>query len=103
REPVGVVAAIVPWNYPSSIAAWKLGPALASGCTVVLKPSELTPLTALKFAELAQEAGLPPGVLNVVPGLGAPTGEAIARHPLVDKISFTGSVRTARRLLHASA
>ena len=103
REPVGVVGAIVPWNYPCSIAAWKLGPALASGCTVVLKPSELTPLTALKLAELAQEAGLPPGVLNVVPGEGMPAGEAIARHPLVDKVSFTGSVATARRLLHASA
>jgi aldehyde dehydrogenase (NAD+) len=103
REPVGVVAAIVPWNYPSSLAAWKLGPALASGCTVVLKPSELTPLTALKFAELSLEAGFPPGVLNVIPGLGDPAGEAIARHRQVDKISFTGSVRTARRLLHASA
>ncbi|MBS1153395.1 MAG: Aldehyde dehydrogenase, partial [Myxococcaceae bacterium] len=103
REPVGVVGAIVPWNYPTSLAAWKLGPALAVGCTVVLKPSELTPLTALKLAELAQEAGLPPGVLNVVPGYGDPAGEAIARHPGVDKVSFTGSVRTARRLLHASA
>ncbi len=103
REPVGVVGAIVPWNYPSSLAAWKLGPALATGCTVVLKPSELTPLTALKFAELSKEAGLPPGVLNVIPGYGDPTGEAIARHRGVDKISFTGSIRTARRLLHASA
>ena len=103
KEPVGVVGAIVPWNYPSSLAAWKLGPALATGCTVVLKPSELTPLTALKFAELAKEAGLPPGVLNVVPGYGDPTGEAIGRHPDVDKVSFTGSIRTARRLLHASA
>jgi aldehyde dehydrogenase (NAD+) len=103
REPVGVVGAIVPWNYPSSLAAWKLGPALAAGCTVVLKPSELTPLSALKFAELAQEAGLPPGVLNVVPGYGDPAGEAIARHPQIDKVSFTGSISTARRLLHASA
>ena len=103
REPVGVVGAIVPWNYPTSLAAWKLGPALAAGCTVVLKPSELTPLTALKLAELAQEAGLPEGVLNVVPGYGDPAGDALARHPDVDKLSFTGSVRTARRLLHASA
>src|SRR5712692_3385809 len=103
REPVGVVGAIVPWNYPTSLASWKLGPALATGCTVVLKPSELTPLTALKLAELSQEAGFPEGVLNVVPGYGDPAGEAIARHPDVDKISFTGSIRTARRLLHASA
>jgi len=98
-----VVGAIVPWNYPTSLASWKLGPALATGCTVVLKPSELTPLTALKLAELSQEAGFPEGVLNVLPGYGDPAGEAIARHPEVDKISFTGSIRTARRLLHASA
>ena len=103
REPVGVVGAIVPWNYPSCLAAWKIGPALATGCTVVLKPSELTPLTALKLGELALEVGFPEGVLNVVPGYGEPAGEALARHPQVDKISFTGSIRTARRLLHASA
>jgi len=103
REPIGVVGAIVPWNYPTSLASWKLGPALATGCTVVLKPSELTPLTALKLAELAQEVGFPEGVFNVVPGYGDPAGEALARHPDLDKISFTGSVRTARRLLHASA
>jgi acyl-CoA reductase-like NAD-dependent aldehyde dehydrogenase len=102
REPVGVVGAIVPWNYPTSLMCWKLGPALAAGCTVVLKPSELTPLTALKLAELSQEAGLPEGVLNVLPGLGDPAGEAIARHPDVDKVSFTGSIRTARRLVRAS-
>jgi aldehyde dehydrogenase (NAD+) len=96
------VGAIVPWNYPSCLAAWKLGPALATGCTVLLKPSELTPLTALKLGELANEAGLPPGVLNVLSGLGDPAGEAIARHHGVDKISFTGSVRTARRLIHAA-
>jgi acyl-CoA reductase-like NAD-dependent aldehyde dehydrogenase len=81
---------------------WKLGPALAAGCTVVLKPSELTPLTALKLAELSQEAGFPEGVLNVLPGLGDAAGEAIARHPDVDKVSFTGSIRTARRLVRAS-
>ncbi len=103
REPVGVVGAIVPWNYPTSLATWKLGPALATGCTVVLKPSELTPLTALKLGELALEAGLPEGVLNVVPGLGPVAGDALARHPDVDKISFTGSTRTARALLEASA
>jgi aldehyde dehydrogenase (NAD+) len=103
REPVGVVGAIIPWNYPTSLASWKIGPALATGCTLVLKPSELTPLTALKLGELAQEAGFPDGVVNVVPGYGDPAGEALARHPAVDKISFTGSVRTARRLLHASA
>jgi len=103
KEPVGVVGAIVPWNFPSMITAWKLGPALAAGCTVVLKPSELTPLTALRLGELALEAGLPEGVLNVVPGYGDPAGEALARHPGVDKLTFTGSARTARRLLHASA
>ncbi len=102
REPVGVVAAIVPWNYPTCIMCWKLGPALASGCTVILKPSELTPLTALKLAELSQEVGFPEGVLNVLPGYGEAAGEAIARHPDIDKISFTGSTRTARRLLQAS-
>ncbi len=103
REPVGVVGAIVPWNYPTSIAAWKLGPALAAGCTVVLKPSELTPLTALKLAEIAAEVGFPEGVLNVVTGFGDPAGEALARHPDVDKIAFTGSVRTARTLLASSS
>lgn len=103
REPAGVVGAIVPWNYPLSLASWKLGPALAAGCTVVLKPSEVTPLTALALGQLALEAGLPKGVLNIVPGLGEVAGEALARHPDVDKVSFTGSVRTARRLVHASA
>jgi acyl-CoA reductase-like NAD-dependent aldehyde dehydrogenase len=103
KEPVGVVGAIVPWNYPTCLMSWKLGPALAAGCTVVLKPSELTPLTALKLGELALEAGFPEGVLNVIVGYGDPAGEALARHPDVDKISFTGSARTARRLLQASA
>jgi acyl-CoA reductase-like NAD-dependent aldehyde dehydrogenase len=102
REPVGVVGAIVPWNYPTCLACWKLGPALAAGCTVILKPSEWTPLTAMKLGELAREVGLPDGVLNVLPGLGDAAGEALARHPGVDKISFTGSIRTARRLLAAS-
>jgi acyl-CoA reductase-like NAD-dependent aldehyde dehydrogenase len=103
REPVGVVGAIVPWNFPTSLASWKIGPALATGCTLVLKPSELTPLTALKLGELAQEAGFPDGVINVLPGYGQSAGEALGRHPGVDKISFTGSVQTARRLLRASA
>ncbi len=102
KEPVGVVGAIVPWNFPTCLACWKLGPALASGCTVILKPSELTPLTAMKLGELAREAGFPDGVLNVLPGYGDPAGEALARHPDVDKVSFTGSIRTARRLIRAS-
>lgn len=103
REPVGVAGAIVPWNYPVCIATWKFAPALACGCSVILKPSELTPLSALKLAELCAEAGIPDGVVNVITGYGATTGEAMARHMDVDKISFTGSIRTARSLLKASA
>ena len=103
REPVGVVGAIVPWNYPVCIATWKVAPALACGCSVVLKPSELTPLTALKLAELCVEAGIPEGVLNVITGCGATAGEAMGRHMDIDKISFTGSIKTARALLKASA
>ncbi|HMI85832.1 MAG TPA: aldehyde dehydrogenase family protein [Polyangiaceae bacterium] len=103
REPVGVCGLIVPWNYPLLMACWKVAPALAAGNTVVLKPSEYTPLTALVLGDICKEAGLPDGVLNVVPGYGDPAGEALARHPDVDKIAFTGSIRTARRLLHASA
>ena len=102
REPVGVVGAIVPWNFPLQIAAWKVAPALACGCSVVLKPSELTPMNALRLAEIALEAGLPEGVLNVVTGYGPTTGESLALHEDVDKISFTGSIATARRLLQAS-
>lgn len=96
REPIGVVAAIVPWNFPVSIAAWKVAPALAAGCTVVLKPSEETPLSALLMAELAVEAGLPPGVMNVVTGDGATTGAALTSHPDVKKITFTGSTHTGK-------
>jgi acyl-CoA reductase-like NAD-dependent aldehyde dehydrogenase len=103
REPVGVCGQIVPWNYPLLMAAWKIAPALACGNTVVLKPSEYTPLTALMLGDICKEAGVPDGVVNVVPGLGDLAGEALARHPDVDKIAFTGSIRTARRLLHASA
>jgi gamma-glutamyl-gamma-aminobutyraldehyde dehydrogenase len=99
REPMGVVGAIVPWNYPMIMAAWKLGPALAAGNSVVLKPSEKSPLTALRLAELALEAGLPEGVFNVVPGYGHEAGEALALHMDVDAIGFTGSTRTGRRML----
>ena len=99
REPMGVIGAIVPWNYPMIMAAWKLGPALAAGNSVVLKPSEKSPLTALRLAELAVEAGLPPGVFNVVPGYGHEAGEALALHPQVDAIGFTGSTRVGRRML----
>ncbi|MGZ8438437.1 MAG: aldehyde dehydrogenase family protein, partial [Candidatus Limnocylindrales bacterium] len=99
REPIGVVAAIVPWNYPLIITAWKLGAALATGNSVVLKPASQSPLSALRLAELAAEAGLPDGVLNVVPGPGAVLGRALARHPDVDKIAFTGSTDTGRSLL----
>ena len=103
REPVGVVGGIVPWNYPLQIASWKVAPALACGCSVVIKPSEMTPLTALKLAEYCLEAGIPEGVVNVVTGYGHTAGEALGRHMDVDKISFTGSIRTARALLKASA
>jgi acyl-CoA reductase-like NAD-dependent aldehyde dehydrogenase len=99
REPLGVVAAIVPWNYPLIISAWKLGPALAAGNTVVLKPASQTPLTAIRLGELALEAGLPAGVLNVVPGPGGVVGSALARHPLVDKVAFTGSTDVGKSLL----
>jgi 4-(gamma-glutamylamino)butanal dehydrogenase len=103
REPVGVVGAIVPWNFPLMIGAWKLGPALAAGCTVVLKPAETASLTLVRIAELALEAGLPPGVLNVVTGEGAVVGSAIAASMDVDALVFTGSGATGRRLLEASA
>ncbi|MFD1507244.1 aldehyde dehydrogenase family protein [Georgenia yuyongxinii] len=91
REPVGVVAQIVPWNYPLLMAIWKVAPALAAGCTIVLKPAENTPLIAMRLGELALEAGIPPGVLNILPGLGSVAGEALVEHPLVDKVAFTGS------------
>ncbi len=99
REPIGVVAAIVPWNYPLIISAWKLGAALATGNSVVLKPASQSPLTALRLAELAVDAGLPDGVFNVIPGPGAVVGKALARHPGVDKIAFTGSTEVGRSLL----
>ncbi|MBQ0931022.1 aldehyde dehydrogenase [Ideonella sp. 4Y16] len=99
REAMGVIGAIVPWNYPMIMAAWKLGPALAAGNSVVLKPSEKSPYTALRLAELAIEAGIPPGVFNVVPGFGHEAGEALALHMEVDAIGFTGSTRVGRRML----
>ena len=99
REAMGVIGVIVPWNYPMIMASWKLGPALAAGNSVVLKPSEKSPFTALRLAELAIEAGLPPGVFNVVPGFGHEAGEALAMHMDVDAIGFTGSTRTGRRML----
>lgn len=96
RVPVGVVGAIVPWNFPLAMAVWKIAPALACGCTVVLKPAEETPLTALRLAELALEAGFPPGVLNVITGDGETAGAALVRHPGVDKVAFTGSTEVGR-------
>jgi aldehyde dehydrogenase (NAD+) len=103
REPVGVVAAVIPWNGPLLLAAQKLAPALAVGCTVVLKPSEYATFAALRLARLLEEAGLPPGVLGVVTGPGEPTGEALINHPLVDKVTFTGSRAVGRRVLVAAA
>ena len=99
REAMGVIGAIVPWNYPMIMASWKLGPALAAGNSVVLKPSEKSPLTALRLAELALEAGIPEGVFNVVPGYGHEAGEALALHMDVDAIGFTGSTRVGRKML----
>ena len=103
REPVGVVAAIVPWNFPLMNAVWKIAPALACGCTVVLKPAELTPLSALTLGQIALEAGLPPGVLNVVPGFGPVAGQALIEHPDVDKISFTGSPAVGKQIMRYAA
>jgi aldehyde dehydrogenase (NAD+) len=103
REPMGVVGAIIPWNFPLMIGMWKIAPALACGCTVVLKPAELTPLTALKIGELALAAGFPPGVLNVVPGFGKTAGAALVDHPDVDKITFTGSPAVGRQILRGAA
>jgi len=103
REPLGVVGLIVPWNFPLMLASWKLGPALACGNTVVLKPAELTPLTALRFSELALEAGIPEGVVNVVVGPGSVAGERLIAHPDVAKIGFTGSTEVGRRVMEGAA
>ncbi len=103
REPIGVVGLIVPWNFPLMLASWKMGPALAAGNTAILKPASYTPLTAIRFAELALEAGLPPGVLNVVTGPGATTGAAIAGHPGIGKVAFTGETATGQEIMRAAA
>ena len=103
REPVGVVGQIIPWNFPLLMAAWKLGPALTTGCTVVLKPAEQTPLSALRLGELIQEAGIPDGVVNIVTGLGEAAGAPLAAHPDVDKVAFTGSTEVGRLILQAAA
>jgi aldehyde dehydrogenase (NAD+) len=103
KEPVGVVGAIIPWNSPLTASIWKIGPALATGCTVVLKPAEEAPLTPLRLGELALEAGVPPGVINVVPGYGETAGAALAAHPDVDKVAFTGSHLTGQAIVRASA
>jgi phenylacetaldehyde dehydrogenase len=102
REPVGVVGQIIPWNFPLMMASWKLGPALATGCTVVLKPAEQTPLSALRLGELIQEAGIPDGVVNIVPGYGETAGAALTAHPKVDKIAFTGSTEVGKLIVHAA-
>ena len=103
REPVGVVAAILPWNFPLLMMAWKIGPALAAGNSVIVKPAEQTCFTALRLAELAAEAGIPPGALQVLPGDGPTVGEPLGRHMDVDMISFTGSTETGRKFLHYAA
>jgi aldehyde dehydrogenase (NAD+)/betaine-aldehyde dehydrogenase len=103
KEPVGVCGQIVPWNYPLLMATWKLAPALAAGCTVVLKPDPLTPLTALRLAELAQEVGIPPGVVNIVVGDGPTIGAYLVRHPGVDKVAFTGSTKTGAEVMRLAS
>jgi phenylacetaldehyde dehydrogenase len=103
REPVGVVGAIVPWNFPLAMAVGKIAPALAVGCTVVLKPAELTPLTAIRLAQLVEQVGFPPGVVNVVTGFGDPAGKALVDHPEVDKISFTGSTLVGKSIITGAA
>ena len=103
KQPIGVVGAITPWNFPLPMAVAKIAPALAAGCTVVLKPAELTPLTAIKLAHLIQEVGFPPGVVNIVTGYGDPAGKALVEHPGVDKISFTGSTATGKWIVQAAA
>ncbi|TWT34879.1 aldehyde dehydrogenase family protein [Blastopirellula retiformator] len=103
REPVGVVGQIIPWNFPMLMTAWKWGPALASGCTIVMKPAEQTPLTCLRMAQLAKEAGIPDGVINVVPGFGPTAGGSLVAHPGVDKIAFTGEHTTAQIIMKSAA
>ena len=103
REPIGVAGQIIPWNFPILMVAWKWGPALAAGCTIVMKPAEQTPLTCLRMAQLAKEVGFPDGVINVVPGFGPTAGAAVVKHPLIDKIAFTGEHRTAQVITRDSA
>ncbi|MEX2287970.1 MAG: aldehyde dehydrogenase family protein [Planctomycetaceae bacterium] len=103
HEPVGVVGQIIPWNFPLLMQAWKLAPALACGCTVVMKPAEQTPLSALRVGELILEAGFPPGVVNLLPGYGPTAGQAIARHPNIDKVAFTGSTEVGKLIMEAAA
>jgi acyl-CoA reductase-like NAD-dependent aldehyde dehydrogenase len=103
REPMGVIGAIVPWNFPMLMAAWKIGPILAAGNSLVLKPSEKSPLSAIRLGQLALEAGVPPGVFNVVPGFGSTAGAALASHLDVDAIAFTGSTATGRSVMRAAA
>ena len=103
REPIGVAGQIIPWNYPLLMAAWKLAPAISAGCTCVLKPAEQTPLTALEFANWLEEAGLPPGVVNIVNGFGETAGAAIVAHPHVDKIAFTGSAAVGKIIVKSAA
>ncbi len=102
REPIGVAGQIIPWNFPLLMAAWKLGPALAAGCTIVLKPAEQTPLSALRLGELIEEAGFPQGVVNIVTGLGETAGAALAAHKDVDKVAFTGSTEVGRLIVAAA-
>jgi betaine-aldehyde dehydrogenase len=103
REPMGVAAAIIPWNYPLLMASWKIAPALAAGCTIVLKPAEQTPLTAMELSTIIDQAGLPAGVVNIITGLGSVAGQALSEHPQVDKIAFTGSVATGSKVMAAAA
>lgn len=103
REPVGVAAQIIPWNYPLLMAAWKLAPAIAAGCTCILKPAEQTPLTALEFAHFLEEAGLPAGVVNVITGFGETAGDPLVRHPDVNKVAFTGSAAVGKIIVKAAA
>jgi aldehyde dehydrogenase (NAD+) len=103
KEPVGVVGQIIPWNFPMLMVAWKWGPALAAGCTIVMKPAEQTPLTCLRMARLAQKAGFPDGVINVVPGYGPTAGAALVKHPEVDKIAFTGEGTTGQLIMREAA
>src|SRR3954462_46467 len=103
RDPVGVVAAIVPWNFPLLLTSWKVGPALACGNTVIIKPASQTPLTALALAELAVEVGIPPGVINVITGPGSAVGQLLVEHPGIDKIAFTGDTSTGRQIMRGAA